>query len=81
VFRVDAVGDAMNPVTESDHFGCGPSAVDRFWCPADRSTTLSGSLDLIGVHVQTKHSYVMRFFGSERELSDFTVTQIEPDDA
>lgn len=114
VYRVDEVGDDMNPlchtqpvslsadpdracnrylpsdlaldyfqadgVTETSHFGCGASAVDRFWCPADRQTLLSGDLDLIGVHIQTTHHYVTGFIGTTQDLSAKTVVQVEPSD-
>lgn len=67
-------------VTETPHFGCGGSAVDRFWCPADRNTSLSGSLDLVGVHVQTTHRYLTGFIGGTEDLSGSTVSQVEPVD-
>jgi len=114
VFRVDEVGDDMNPqchtqpvslsadpdrpcnryvpadlsleyyqadgVTETNHFGCGASAVDRFWCPNDRQTLLSGDLDLVGVHIQTTHHYISGFIGTTQGLSASTVVQVEPSD-
>ncbi len=114
VYRVDQIGDDMNPlchtqpvslsadparpcnrylpadlaldyyqadgVTETSHFGCGPGAVDRHWCPADRQTSLTGDLDLVGVHVQTTHHYMMGFIGQTQDLSDSTVVQVEPVD-
>lgn len=114
VYRVDEVGDAMNPlchtqsvslsadpdracnryvpadltleyfeadgVTETTHFGCGAGAVDRYWCPADRQTLLTGDLDLVGVHIQTTHHYVTGFIGTTQDLSATTVVQVEPSD-
>lgn len=114
VYRVEQVGDDMNPqchvqsvssasdplrpcnrytpadltlpyfaadgVTETSNFGCGTGAVDRFWCPADRETSLSGALDLVGVYVQTQHTFMTGFIGSTRELSETTVIQVEPED-
>jgi hypothetical protein len=62
------------------HFRCGPVAVDRFWCPADRNSGLTDA-DLVGVYVQTTHDYVTGFFGSSQTLSDTTVIRIEPDSA
>ncbi|MGB5755281.1 MAG: TadE family protein [Acidimicrobiales bacterium] len=112
VYRIDQVGDDMNPlchsqsvssaadpvrpcnryvpadlnrpyyladgVTESTDFGCGVGAVDRFWCPADRNTSLSGALDLVGVYVRTDHHYITGVIGQTQDLSGSTVSQVEP---
>ncbi len=70
----------MDGVTETAHWGCGPTAVDRAWCPADRQVSLSGPLDVVGVYVKTKHYFITRFFGSTRVVEDFSYAQIEPED-
>ncbi|MEM9566019.1 MAG: TadE/TadG family type IV pilus assembly protein [Actinomycetota bacterium] len=67
-------------ITPTGAFGCGASAIDRHWCPQDRITTLSGPLDLVGVHVQTDHRFLTGLFGTNRAIADATVVQIEPDD-
>ncbi len=68
---------AFNPTGE---FGCGPIAIDRFWCPSDREVSLSAQPDLVGVYVQTNHDYVTKFFGDSRTLQEETVIQIEPEE-
>lgn len=60
------------------HFRCGTTAVDRFWCPGDRDTSIA-TADLIGVHVETTHEYITGFFGSQRSLGETTVVRLEPE--
>ena len=60
------------------HFRCGATAVDRFWCPATRDSSIE-TADLVGVHVETRHRYITGFFGEDQTLSDTTVIRIEPE--
>lgn len=60
------------------HFRCSATAVDRYWCPADRDSSIA-SADLVGVHVETRHRYITGFFGDDQTLSDTTVIRIEPE--
>lgn len=69
----DAFG---NPTTD---FRCGPIAVDRFWCPGDRETSLTGPPDLIGVYVNSTHTFATGFFGDTKMLEEQTVIRLEPD--
>lgn len=68
----DALG---NPAPD---FRCGPTSVDRFWCPADRETSLTGPPDLIGVYVNSTHTFATGFFGDARILEEQTVIRLEP---
>ncbi len=63
----------------SPHFRCGGTALDRFWCPGSRDTTLAGGTDLIGVYVNTTHTYATGFFGDSKILEEQTVIRLEPD--
>lgn len=69
-----------DPVTGADtgNFRCGPSAVDRFWCPADRETVLSVGPDYVGVHIQTRHRFISGFFGQDRSLTATVIIRLEP---
>lgn len=60
------------------HFRCGPNAVDRFWCPGDRDSSIENA-DLVGVYVETRHRYITGFFGADQTLDDTTVIRIEPE--
>lgn len=60
------------------HFRCGPAAVDRFWCPGDRDSSI-GSADYVGVYIQTKHQYITGFFRDSQLLDETTVIRIEPE--
>ena len=61
------------------HFRCAAgTAVDRFWCPADRDSSI-GNADYVGVYIQTEHDYITGFFGESRLLDDTTVIRIEPE--
>jgi len=60
------------------NFGCTESvSIDRYWCPASRSTVL-GTSDYVGVHLQSRHSYLTGFFGATSNLRDTTVIRLEP---
>lgn len=63
---------------DTGHFRCG--GLDSAWCPTTRETSLRAGTDFIGVHVQTKHSYVTRLFGSGQPLGATTILRIEPEE-
>ncbi|MGF1598103.1 MAG: TadE/TadG family type IV pilus assembly protein [Acidimicrobiales bacterium] len=58
---------------------CGASAVDRFWCPSGRATSLSTGTDYLGVYVETDHSFITGLFGGGRQLSETRIVRLEPD--
>ena len=70
-----------DPATGNDtgNFRCGPSSVDRFWCPDDRKTALSAGPDYVGVHIQTRHHFITGLYGAGRELTETTIIRLEPD--
>jgi hypothetical protein len=78
---VDFFAELDDPVTGQDtgNFRCGVSSVDRFWCPADRITSLSAGTDYVGIHVQTQHDFITGMFGSGRGLSETSIIRLEPD--
>ncbi|MEM7340088.1 MAG: TadE family protein [Actinomycetota bacterium] len=82
-----AAADLARPYVEADgvtptpHFGCGPSSLDQFWCPADRQTSVAGNLDLVGVHIAATHRYLTGVIGATRGISGLAITQVEPRDA
>lgn len=63
---------------DTGNFRCG--TLDSSWCPTTRETSLSAGTDFIGIHVQTRHSYVTGLFGSSRSLGETTILRIEPDE-
>lgn len=70
-----------DPVTGADtgNFRCGPAAVDRYFCPTDRLTSLSAGTDYVGVHIQTRHQFITGFFSGGRELTETRIIRLEPD--
>ena len=60
------------------NFRCGPAAVDRFWCPGDRDSSIE-TADYVGVFIETEHQYITGFFGENQRLSETTVIRIEPE--
>lgn len=68
-------------VTTTANFGCGTTAVDRHWCPADRETSLGGDIDIVGVYVSGTHRYVSGLVGRSRTIDGNAVAQLEPRDA
>ena len=69
--------DAGGP---TDHFRCGLTSIDRFWCPTTRKATLSGTgPGYVGVYIQLSHEMITGFFGQDRLLTDHRVIRIEPE--
>jgi len=70
-----------DPVTGADtgNFRCAATAVDRFWCPTDRETSLSAGTDYLGIHIQTRHRFITGLFGDGRELTETRIIRLEPD--
>lgn len=66
---------------DAGNFRCSPTAVDRFWCPANRETSLSGGVEYVGIYVQTRHAFITGLFGGGRNLTDTTILRLEPDSA
>lgn len=77
----DFFKEIKDPVTGVDtgNFHCGAQAVDRFWCPTVRSTSLTAGPDYVGLAVQTRHRFITGLFGSGRKLHATTIIRLEPD--
>ena len=60
-------------------FGCGSTAVDRYWCPTNRKVTTNGSgTEFVGVWMKVNHHWITGMFGSEKDLTDQSVIRLEP---
>lgn len=77
VCNVYKVTDLTRP--ESD-FGClTTQSLDKYWCPSNRKTTLSGTgTDYVGVWMKIEHPWLTKMFGSTKTLTDSSVIRIEP---
>lgn len=66
----------------TDFFRCVTSSdnLDGAWCPGDRRAGLGDNSDLIGVYVNTTHTYLTGFFGEQQTLDATTVIRVEPDE-
>jgi Flp pilus assembly protein TadG len=62
----------------SSWFGCGATALDRFWCPTSRQTIQSDGTDYLGVSVEAQHPMLTGFFGSTLTIGDHGVMRLEP---
>ena len=62
-------------------FGCGLSALDRFWCPTGRQTVQAVGADYVGVWIQATRPMLTGFFGSTMTITDRGVMRLEPQDA
>lgn len=63
------------------NFRCTSTAVDRYWCPTDRETSMATGVDYIGIHVQTTHHYVTGALAGTRTLSETRIMRLEPEAA
>jgi hypothetical protein len=65
----------------SSQFGCGATALDRFWCPTTRkvasSAATGGPPDYVSVYVKVRHDTVTRLFGTGYTFTEDTVARIE----
>jgi hypothetical protein len=70
-----------DPVSGNDtgNFRCGSAAVDRYWCPADRVTSLAAGTDYVGIHIQTRHDFITGLFGDGMDLAETAIIRLEPD--
>ena len=68
----DAAGD------DAGNFRCSATAVDRYWCPVDRETSVAAGVEYVGLHIQTRHEFITGFFGGQRTLSETTIIRLEP---
>lgn len=77
VCNVYTVADLARPETD---FGCvSTKNLDRYWCPSNRKTTLSGTgTDYVGVWMKIEHPWVTKMFGDTKTLTDSSVIRIEP---
>ncbi len=76
----DFFKEIEDPVTgvETGNFRCGVAAVDRYWCPTDRETSVSAGTDYVGIYVQTNHRFITGLFGDQRNLSETRIIRLEP---
>jgi hypothetical protein len=61
------------------NFRCSTTAVDKFWCPSDRETSISVGVEYVGIHIQTTHQYVTGVFGGTRTLTETRILRLEPE--
>jgi hypothetical protein len=61
---------------DAGNFRCG--ALDSAWCPTTRETSLSAGTDFVGIHVETRHSYITGFFGGGADIGETTILRLEP---
>ncbi|MCP3991785.1 MAG: pilus assembly protein [Actinomycetia bacterium] len=72
-----AVDDALG--NDLGNFRCSSTAVDKYWCPSDRETSISAGIEYVGVHVQTTHAYITGVFGGTRTLTETRIQRLEPE--
>jgi len=63
---------------DTGFFRCG--SLDSAWCATTRETSLSAGTDFVGIHVETRHSFVTGLFGNGQSLGATTILRIEPDE-
>jgi hypothetical protein len=61
-------------------FGCGGSALDRFWCPTSRQAFQSVGPDQLGVWVRATHNMLSGMFGPTVTVEDTAVMRLEPNE-
>lgn len=61
------------------NFRCSATAVDRFWCPVYRETSIGVGVEYIGLHIQTRHPFITGMFGNEKILTESRVLRLEPE--
>jgi Flp pilus assembly protein TadG len=70
-----------NFAAPSTQFGCGATALDRFWCPTSRkvasTAATGGPPDYVGVYVKVRHDTVTRLFGTGWTFTEDTVAREE----
>jgi len=59
-------------------FGCGATALDRFWCPTSRQSIQANGNDYLGVWMQARHPMVTGFFGTTFTMTVRGVMRLEP---
>jgi hypothetical protein len=65
----------------STSFGCGPSALDSWWCPTSRvvSQAAAGGPDYLGVYVRFNRPYLTKLFGTGSiTMRDAATFRLEP---
>lgn len=67
-----------NITTNADFYGCGASAIDRFWCPTTRKDAVSDPPDYIGIYIEMRHQGITGVIGDVLTFSDEVVARIEP---
>lgn len=62
----------------SSWFGCGLTALDRYWCPTSRETIQANGTDYLGIWMQVRRPMVSGFFGSTLTMRSQGVMRLEP---
>ncbi|MEM7276309.1 MAG: TadE/TadG family type IV pilus assembly protein [Actinomycetota bacterium] len=62
------------------HWGCGPTARDRNWCPTERQAALSdpGGPDHVGIHIRVRQPSLTGILGGDRQIDVTRIARIEP---
>ncbi|MFV0259589.1 MAG: TadE family protein [Acidimicrobiales bacterium] len=78
--RADFYKELDDPVSGEDtgNFRCGPTSIDRYWCPTDRDNTLAGGTDYVGVTVKTRHDFITGILPGGKDLGQTMITRLEP---
>ncbi|MEZ5320707.1 MAG: TadE/TadG family type IV pilus assembly protein [Microthrixaceae bacterium] len=85
--RTASVAGLCNTYTGPDvpvdpaQYGCGPTSVDRFWCPTTRKVAASDPPDYVGVYIEMHYQSLTGFFGLTRDFSDEFIMRLEPHSA
>jgi hypothetical protein len=66
--------------TGAPTFGCGPTSLDRHWCPTTRIVAQDGPPDYLGVFVEASRPMVTGVLGRSLTLRDTFVLRLEPTD-
>lgn len=78
--RADFFKDLDDPVTGLDtgNFRCGPTSVDRYWCPTSRDDALAGGTEYVGIAVKTRHEFITGILPGGKDLARTAITRLEP---
>ena len=57
---------------------CPTTAVDRYFCPLNRTVLQASGTDYVGVYIQVRHDFVSRLFGASLTFTDKMIVRLEP---
>ncbi len=78
VYTGAQLAQVMAGTAPASWFGCGASALDRFWCPTTRQDLQRLGTDQLGLWMEVTHHQAFGFFGPTLTLRDRAVMRIEP---